>query len=199
MEKETEGFTAPLMHGKLSLRASITSEIILDNVRVPEENRLSEASGLKAPLTCLTQARYGIAWGVIGAAVDCYKTALEYARERKQFGRSLAGYQLTQQKFSDMLQEITKAQLLCVQLGRMKDKGTMNHVQVSLAKRNNVAAARDIARQAREILGANGITDDYPVMRHLQNLETVYTYEGTHEIHTLIVGEWITGQSALLG
>lgn len=199
VEKETEGFTAPLMHGKLSLRASITSEIILDNVRVPEENRLSEASGLKAPLTCLTQARYGIAWGVIGAAVDCYKTALEYARERKQFGRSLAGYQLTQQKFSDMLQEITKAQLLCVQLGRMKDKGTMNHVQVSLAKRNNVAAARDIARQAREILGANGITDDYPVMRHLQNLETVYTYEGTHEIHTLIVGEWITGQSALLG
>ena len=196
VERGTEGFTAPEMHGKLSLRASVTSELVFNDVHLPESSRLPGANGLRAPLSCLTQARYGIAWGVIGAAIDCYQTALTYAQNRKQFQRPIAGYQLTQIKLVDMLQEITKAQLLALQLGRLKDAGKAHYTQVSLAKRNNVAMARDIARSAREILGANGITDDYPVMRHMANLETVYTYEGTHEMHTLILGENITGLSA---
>ncbi len=196
VERGTDGFTAPEMHRKLSFKASITSELVFNEVHLPESSRLPGAKGLRAPLSCLTQARFGIAWGVLGAAIDCYETALTYAQNRKQFKRPIAGYQLTQTKLVDMLQEITKAQLLAYQLGRLKDAGKAHFTQVSLAKRNNVAMARDVARSAREILGANGITDDYPVMRHMANLETVYTYEGTHEMHTLILGEKITGLNA---
>lgn len=195
--KDTKGFTAPEMHGKLSLRASVTSELVLDNVKVSEKQRLPKAEGLKAPLSCLSQARYSIAWGAIGAAIDCYETALEYSKNRKQFSKPIGAYQLTQNKLVDMLEEITKAQLLAIQLGRLKDQGKANFSQISLAKRNNVAIARDIARSAREILGANGITDDYPIMRHIMNLESVYTYEGTHEMHTLIIGKEITGFDAI--
>ena len=195
--KGTKGFTAPEMHGKLSLRASVTSELVLDNVLIPDKNRLQNAEGLKAPLSCLSQARYSIAWGAIGAAIDCYETALEYSKDRKQFSKPIGAYQLTQKKLVDMLEEITKAQLLAIQLGRLKDKGQDKFTQISLAKRNNVAMARKIAVSAREILGANGITDDYPIMRHIMNLESVYTYEGTHEMHTLIVGKDITGMDAL--
>lgn len=196
VEKGTAGFSAPEMTGKLSLRASVTSELILQDVLVPEEAVLPGVEGLIGPLSCLTQARYSIAWGAIGAAVDCYQTALRYAKERKQFSRPIAGYQLTQAKLTDMLEEITKALLLAIQLGRLKDGGKMDFTQVSLAKRNNVKIARDIARIAREILGANGILDEYPVQRHAMNLESVYTYEGTHEMHTLIVGQKITGLNA---
>ncbi len=196
VEKDRPGFSAPIMHGKLSLRASITSELVLENVEIPDENRLSMVEGLKGPLSCLTQARYSIAWGVIGAAMHCYETALDYSKNRKQFSRPIAGYQLTQLKLVDMLQEITKAQWLTYQLGKLKDAGKMSFDHVSLAKRNNVSMARDIARSAREILGANGITEEYSVMRHMSNLETVYTYEGTHEMHTLILGESITGLKA---
>lgn len=195
--KDTIGFIAPEMHGKLSLRASVTSELVFDNVKVSEKQRLPKAKGLKAPLSCLSQARYSIAWGAIGAAIDCYETALEYSKNRKQFSKPIGAYQLTQKKLVDMLEEITKAQLLTIQLGRLKDQGKASFVQISLAKRNNVAIARDIARSAREILGANGITDDYPIMRHIMNLESVYTYEGTHEMHTLIVGKEITGLDAI--
>lgn len=195
--KDTKGFTTPEMHGKLSLRASVTSELVLDNVKVSEKQRLSKAEGLKAPLACLSQARYSIAWGAIGAAIDCYETALEYSKNRKQFSKPIGAYQLTQNKLVDMLEEITKAQLLAIQLGRLKDQGKANFSQISLAKRNNVAMARDIARSAREILGANGITDDYPIMRHIMNLASVYTYEGTHEMHTLIIGKEITGFDAI--
>jgi glutaryl-CoA dehydrogenase len=193
----TKGFSAPEMHGKLSLRASVTSELVLDDVLVSEKQRLSKANGLKAPLSCLSQARYSIAWGVIGAAIDCYEAALEYSINRKQFSKPIGAYQLTQQKLVAMLEEITKAQLLAIQLGKLKDQGNVSFAQISLAKRNNVAIARDIARSAREILGANGITDDYPIMRHIMNLESVYTYEGTHEMHTLIVGKEITGFDAI--
>jgi glutaryl-CoA dehydrogenase len=193
----TKGFSAPEMHGKLSLRASVTSELVLDDVLVSEKQRLSKAKGLKAPLSCLSQARYSIAWGVIGAAIDCYEAALEYSINRKQFSKPIGAYQLTQQKLVAMLEEITKAQLLAIQLGKLKDQGNVSFAQISLAKRNNVAIARDIARSAREILGANGITDDYPIMRHIMNLESVYTYEGTHEMHTLIVGKEITGFDAI--
>ena len=196
VEKEAKGFSAPEQHGKLSLRASITSELVLENVRVPDSARLPNVEGLKGPLSCLTQARYGIAWGVIGAAVDCYETALDYSLQRKQFSRPIAGYQITQVKLVEMLTNITEAQLLVLRLGRMKDEGTMDFSQVSMAKRANVAMARDIARTSREILGANGIIDDYSPIRHMANLETVYTYEGTHEMHTLILGEKITGHSA---
>lgn len=195
--KDTKGFTAPEMHGKLSLRASVTSELVLDNVKVSEKQRLPKAEGLKAPLSCLSQARYSIAWGAIGAAIDCYETALEYSKNRKQFSKPIGAYQLTQNKLVDMLEEITKAQLLAIQLGRLKDQEKVTFAQISLAKRNNVAIARDIARSAREILGANGITDDYPIMRHIMNLESVYTYEGTHEMHTLIIGKEITGFDAI--
>jgi len=195
--KDTLGFSAPEMHGKLSLRASVTSELVFDNAIVSENQRLPNAEGLKAPLSCLSQARYSIAWGAIGAAIDCYETALNYSKDRKQFSKPIAGYQLTQKKLVDMLEEITKAQLLAIQLGRLKDQGKATFSQISLAKRNNVSIARDIARSAREILGANGITDDYPIMRHIMNLESVYTYEGTHEMHTLIVGKEITGFDAI--
>ena len=196
IEREMKGFSAPEQHGKLSLRASITSELVLENVHVPDSSRLPNVEGLKGPLSCLTQARYGIAWGVIGAAVDCYETALNYSLQRKQFSRPIAGYQITQVKLVEMLTNITEAQLLVLRLGRMKDEGTMDFSQVSMAKRANVAMARDIARTSREILGANGIIDDYSPIRHMANLETVYTYEGTHEMHTLILGEKITGHSA---
>jgi len=196
VEKGTKGFTAPEMTGKLSLRASVTSELIFQDCRIPKENLLPKSDGLKSPLMCLNQARYGIAWGGIGAAMACYHAALSYAGSRIQFGKPIASFQLTQEKLVYMLTEITKAQLLCLQLGRLKDSGKLRFQQVSLAKRNNVAIALDIARCAREILGANGILDEYPVMRHSANLESVKTYEGTHEMHTLIVGEDITGIAA---
>jgi glutaryl-CoA dehydrogenase len=184
------------MKGKHSLRASVTSELVFQDCRIPEQNLLPQTAGLKSPLLCLTQARYGIAWGAMGAAMACYDTALNYAKSRIQFGKPIASFQLIQQKLVSMLTEITKGQLLCLQLGRLKDAGKMKFSQVSLAKRNNVEQALEIARQAREILGANGILDEYPVMRHMANLESVKTYEGTHDIHTLILGEDITGLAA---
>lgn len=193
VEKGMEGFSAPEMKGKHSLRASVTSELILDNVFVPEKNLLPKTDGLKNPLMCLNQARYGIAWGVVGSMMACYDTALNYAKSRKQFSKPIAAYQMTQEKLVYMLTEITKAQLLNVQLGRMKDNDTLKFTHVSMAKRNNCEKALDIARVAREILGANGILDEYPIMRHAANLESVKTYEGTHEMHTLIIGNDITG------
>jgi len=196
VEKGTPGFEAPEMKGKHSLRASVTSELVFQDCWIPEENILPKAVGLKAALMCLTQARYGIAWGAVGAAMACYETALEYAKTRIQFDKPIASFQLVQEKLVYMLTEITKAQLLCIQLGRLKDQGKANYVQVSLAKRNNVYHALEIARLARDILGANGILNEYPVMRHMNNLESVKTYEGTHDIHTLIIGEYITGYSA---
>jgi len=196
IEKDAPGFHAKVIEGKFSLRVSRTCEFTLENCRIPAANQLPGAKGLRAPLGCLTQARYGIAWGVIGTAMDCYSTALQYAQQRVQFGKPIAGFQLVQEKLVWMLSEITKAQLLALQLGRLKDAGQMRPQQVSLAKRNNVWMALQCARLAREILGGVGITDEYPVMRHLMNLETVYTYEGTHDIHTLILGQDITGQSA---
>jgi glutaryl-CoA dehydrogenase len=196
VEKGFKGFTAPEMKGKHSLKASVTSELIFDNVFVPEKNFLLKTSGLKNALMCLNQARYGIAWGVVGSMMTCYDTALNYAKSRIQFNKPIAAYQMTQEKLVYMLTEITKAQLLNLQLGRMKDNGTLKYTQVSLAKRNNCEKALEIARIAREILGANGILDEYPIMRHSANLESVKTYEGTHEMHTLIVGEDITGIAA---
>lgn len=196
VEKGTKGFTAPEMKGKHSLRASVTSELVFEDAHIPADAILPDATGLRAPLGCLSQARYGIAWGAIGAAMACYHAALTYAGSRVQFTKPIAGYQLTQAKLVEMLNEITKAQLLCVQLGRLKDAGKVRFQQVSLAKRNNVHQALAIAREARSILGANGILDEYPVMRHAANLESVITYEGTHEMHTLIVGEDITGLAA---
>jgi glutaryl-CoA dehydrogenase len=193
VEKGMKGFSAPEMKGKHSLRASVTSELVFQDVHLPAENRLPNGSGLKLPLSCLSQARYGIAWGAIGAMMACYSSALEYAKTRIQFGKPIASFQMTQEKLVQMVTEITKAQLLCVQLGRLKDAGKARFQQVSFAKRNNVYQALEIARQARGILGANGILDEYPVMRHMANLESVITYEGTHEMHTLIVGEDITG------
>jgi glutaryl-CoA dehydrogenase len=193
VEKGTKGFTAPEMKGKHSLRASVTSELIFQDCMIPKENILPKTEGLKSPLMCLNQARYGIAWGGIGAAMACYDSSLSYAKSRIQFGKPIASFQMTQEKLVYMVTEITKAQLLCLQLGRLKDSGKLRFQQVSMAKRNNVAIALDIARVAREILGANGILDEYPVMRHSANLESVKTYEGTHEMHTLIVGEDITG------
>ena len=196
VEKGTKGFSAPEMKGKHSLRASVTSELVFEDVLIPAENLLPNGSGLRLPLSCLSQARYGIAWGAIGSAMACYDAALQYARSRVQFSRPIAGYQLTQAKLVEMLTEITKAQLLCIQLGRLKDQGKVRFQQISMAKRNNVHQALAIAREARSILGANGILDEYPVMRHAANLESVITYEGTHEMHTLIVGEDITGLPA---
>jgi glutaryl-CoA dehydrogenase len=196
VERGTPGFTAPEMKGKLSLRASVTSELVFDDCRVPAENRLPEAAGLAAPLGCLNEARYGIAWGAMGAAAACYESALDYTRARSQFGRPLAGFQITQEKLVGMLAEITKGQLLALRLGRMKDAGLARFAHVSLAKYNNVRAALEIARTARGMLGANGITLEYPPMRHAANLESVLTYEGTHEIHTLIVGREVTGLDA---
>ncbi|MEP7341118.1 MAG: acyl-CoA dehydrogenase family protein [Acidobacteriota bacterium] len=196
VEKGTKGFTATEVKHKLSLRASITSELAFQDCLIPEENILPDSKGLKSPLMCLTQARYGIAWGAIGAAIDCYQTALNYAKQRTQFDRPIAGFQLTQKKLVEMFTEISKAQLLCLQLGRMKDEGTMEPVHVSMAKMNNVALALECARTSRGILGANGITGDYPIMRHMCNLESVYTYEGTNEVHMLTIGRHITGLNA---
>ena len=192
LEKGMDGFTSSNIHGKMSLRASITSELFMKDVKVSDANRLPNIEGLKGPLSCLTQARYSIVWGVIGAAIDCYEVALSYGKDRKQFSKPIAGFQLTQQKLVYMIQEITKAQLLALQLARLKDSGDLDFSHISLGKKNNVAIARKCAQLGREILGGNGIMDDYPMMRHMMNLETVYTYEGTHEIHTLILGQKIT-------
>ena len=195
-ERGMKGFETPEIKGKLSLRASDTGEIVLRDCEVPEENRLPKTQGLKSALSCLNQARYGIAWGAVGAAMGCYEEALDYAKQRVQFARPIAGYQLVQQKLVEMATEITKAQLLCLQLGRLKDQGKASFIQVSIAKRNNVHQALQIARVARDILGANGILNEYSAVRHMCNLESVVTYEGTHDIHTLILGEHLTGLAA---
>jgi glutaryl-CoA dehydrogenase len=197
VETDSKGFEARDLKGKFSLRASITSELFLQDVEVPETSRLPGATGLKGPLACLTQARFGIAWGAIGAAMACYDEAVRYTRDRLVQGGPLAGKQLTQEKLVYMLTEITKAQLLALRVAQLKDAGKLHHSMVSLAKRNNVDIALEIARRARDLLGANGIVDDYQSMRHMMNLETVRTYEGTHDIHTLILGREITGISAL--
>ena len=193
VEKGMKGFSAPEQKRKHSLRASVTSELILQDVHVPEANLLPNVSGLKGPLGCLSQARFGIAFGVVGAAMACFHAAAEYSKTRIQFDRPIGGFQLVQERLAEMLTEITKAQLLCVQLGRLKERGTVKPEHISLAKRNNCEIALDVAREARDILGANGITAEYPVMRHMCNLESVKTYEGTHNIHTLVLGEAITG------
>ncbi|MEQ8279055.1 MAG: acyl-CoA dehydrogenase family protein [Deltaproteobacteria bacterium] len=195
VEKGLPGFTAYDVEGKFSLRASVTSGLVFDEVRVPADHML-DIQGMKGPLSCLNQARYGIAWGAIGSAIATYRAALDYAKERKQFGKPIAAFQLVQAKLAEMISEIIKAQLLVVQLGRLKDAGKHNHVQVSVAKRNNVRMALETARVARDILGANGIADEYPVFRHMANLESVYTYEGTHDIHTLVIGREVTGENA---
>jgi glutaryl-CoA dehydrogenase len=196
VERGMKGFETPEIKGKLSLRASDTGEIVLRDCEVPEENRLPGTQGLKSALSCLNQARYGIAWGAVGAAMGCYEEALDYAKQRVQFTKPIAGYQLVQAKLVEMASEITKAQLLCLQLGRLKDQGKSTFIQVSIAKRNNVHQALEIARTARDILGGNGILNEYSAMRHSCNLESVYTYEGTHDIHTLIIGEHLTGLPA---
>lgn len=196
VERGMEGFTTPTTHGKWSLRASITGELVFDNVKVPKENLFPEIEGLKGPLTCLSSARYGIAWGAIGAALDCYDTALRYAKERVQFGRPIAGFQLQQKKLAEMITEITKAQLMVWRLGTLKNEGKATPAQISMAKRNSCEMAADVARNARQMLGGMGITGEFSVMRHLMNLETVMTYEGTHDIHLLITGQDITGISA---
>jgi glutaryl-CoA dehydrogenase len=199
LEKETEGFTSSEIKKKLSMRSSVTSELFFDEVVVPKANMLPGAQGLRAPLMCLDEARYGISWGAVGAAMACYEAALDYAKSRIQFGRPIAAFQLTQRKLVKMLSEITKAQLLSLQLGRMRDEGKATYREVSLAKMNNAEEALKIAREARSILGANGISLEYPVIRHMNNLESVYTYEGTNEIHTLILGLEITGMNAFRG
>src|SRR2546421_1536513 len=199
VEKDAPGFRAQDIEGKFSLRMSRTSECWFKNCRIPAANRLPNAKGLRAALSCVSQARIGIAWGVIGAAIDCYETALSYAKTREQFGRAIAGFQLVQEKLVWMVQEITKAQLLAWRLTRMVEAGTARPPQISLAKRNNVRMALQCARKARDILGAVGITDRYSVIRHLMNLESVYTYEGTHDIHTLAIGQDITGMDAFGG
>ncbi|KAA0222666.1 acyl-CoA dehydrogenase [candidate division KSB1 bacterium] len=196
VEKGTKGFRAEKMHGKLSLRASDTAELLFDDCQIPEHAILPKSDGLKSPLSCLSQARYGIAWGALGAAFACYQEALTYAKGRIMFDKPIAAFQLTQEKFAHMVSEITKMQLLCLHLGRLKDQGNAQPAQISLAKRNNCFHALEIARMCREILGANGIVDDYVAMRHAANLESVKTYEGTHEIHTLILGQAVTGISA---
>ncbi len=193
VDTNNEGFSSVLMTGKHSLRASITSELIMEDVFVPESALLPKTTGLRSPLMCLNQARYSIAWGVVGSMMACYDSSLEYSKTRIQFGKPIASYQLTQLKLVNMLTELTKAQLLVLQLGRLKDSGEVKHTQISMAKRNNVEQALKIAQDARELHGANGILAEYPVMRHLNNLQTVKTYEGTHEMHTLIIGEDITG------
>jgi len=193
VERDMEGFSTPETHNKWSLRASATGELIFDNVKVPKENLLSGKSGLGAPLGCLDSARYGIAWGAIGAAMDCYDTALRYAKERIQFGKPIAAYQLQQKKLAEMITEITKAQLLAFRLGQLKNEGRATTAQISMAKRNNVDMALKIAREARQVLGGMGITGEYSIMRHMMNLESVITYEGTHDIHLLITGADITG------
>lgn len=196
VEKGTKGYTTRETHHKLSLRASDTSELFFEDCLIPEQNLLPGSKGLKSPLMCLTQARYGIAWGAVGAAMSCFDVALKYSKERIQFGRPIGGFQLTQKKLAEMATEISKAQLLSLHIGRMKDEGTLRPVHVSMGKMNNVAMALQCARTARGILGANGITGEYPIMRHMCNLESVYTYEGTHEVHTLVLGQHLTGISA---
>ena len=196
VERGMEGFSTPETHNKWSLRASATGELIFDNVKVPKENLLPNKSGLGAPLGCLDSARYGIAWGAIGAAMDCYDTALRYAKERVQFGKPIAAMQLQQKKLAEMITEITKAQLMAFRLGQLKNEGKATTAQISMAKRNNVDMAIKIAREARQVLGGMGITGEYSIMRHMMNLESVITYEGTHDIHLLITGADITGHQA---
>jgi glutaryl-CoA dehydrogenase len=196
VEKGMKGFSAPEIHGKLSLRASITGELVFEDVRVPKSNILPEVEGLKGPLSCLSKARYGIAWGAIGAAMDCYDSALRYSQERIQFGKPIGQFQLTQKKLAEMITEITKAQLLAWRLGTLANVGKATPAQISMAKRNNVHMALEIAREARQIHGGMGITNEYPIMRHMMNLETVLTYEGTHDIHLLITGMDVTGLNA---
>ena len=198
VERGMEGFTTPETHNKWSLRASCTGELVFDNVRVPKENILPGVSGLKGPLTCLNSARYGISWGALGAAMDCFESARKYAAERRQFGKPIGGFQLQQKKLSEMLTEITKAQLICWQLGNLMNEGKATPAQISLAKRNNVEIAIQIAREARQMHGGMGVTGDYPIMRHIMNLESVVTYEGTHDIHLLILGMEITGENAFI-
>ena len=193
VEKGMKGFTAPETHGKWSLRASVTGEMVFDDVIIPKENLLPNVKGLKGPLMCLNSARYGIAWGVIGAAMDCYDSALRYSLERQQFGKPIAGFQLQQKKLAEALTEITKAQLLVWRLGTLRNEGRSTAAQISMAKRNNVAMALNIAREMRQVHGAMGITNDFPMMRHMMNLESVITYEGTHDVHLLITGNEITG------
>ncbi len=196
VERGMDGFTTPTMHGKWSLRASDTGELVFDNTPVPKENILPNKSGLGAPLGCLDSARYGISWGAIGAAMDCYDSALRYSKERVQFDRPIGGYQLQQKKLAEMVTEITKAQLLALRLGQLKNEGAATTGQISMAKRNNVAMALEIAREARQIHGAMGITNEYSIMRHMMNLESVITYEGTHDVHLLITGMDVTGLNA---
>jgi glutaryl-CoA dehydrogenase len=196
VERGMEGFTTPETHNKWSLRASATGELVFDNVKVPKENLLPNVSGLKGPLGCLNQARYGIAWGALGAAMDCYDTALRYSKERKQFGKPIAAFQLQQKKLAEMITEITKGQLLVWRLGTLKNENRATAAQISMSKRNSVDTALHIAREARQILGGMGITGEYPIMRHMMNLESVVTYEGTHDIHLLITGMDITGEEA---
>jgi glutaryl-CoA dehydrogenase len=196
VERDSPGYSAPEIHGKWSLRASITGELVFEDVRVPKSNVFPEVKGLKGPLSCLSKARYGIAWGAIGAGLDCYDSALRYSLERTQFGRPLGGFQLTQKKLAEMITEITKAQLLVWRLGTLANKGKASPSQISMAKRNNVHMALEIAREARQIHGGMGITNEYPIMRHMMNLETVLTYEGTHDIHLLITGMDVTGLNA---
>jgi glutaryl-CoA dehydrogenase len=196
VEKGMPGFSAPEIHGKWSLRASITGELVFEDVRVPKSNVLPGVVGMRGPLTCLTKARYGIAWGAIGAALDCYDAALRYSKERIQFGKPIGAFQLTQKKLAEMITEITKAQLLAWRLGTLANEGKMTPAQVSMAKRNNVHMALEIARESRQIHGGMGITNEYPCMRHMMNLETVLTYEGTHDIHLLITGHDVTGLEA---
>lgn len=196
VEKGMEGFSAPEIHGKWSLRASASGELVFDNVKIPKENLLPNVSGLKGPLGCLNQARYGIAWGALGAAMDCYDTALRYSKERMQFGRPIGGFQLQQKKLAEMITEITKGQLLVWRLGVLRNENRASPAQISMAKRNSVETAMNVAREARQMLGGMGITGEYPVMRHMMNLESVVTYEGTHDIHLLITGMDVTGISA---
>lgn len=196
VERGMEGFSTPETHGKWSLRASATGELVFDNVKVPKENLLPNVAGIKGPLGCLNQARYGIAWGALGAAMDCYDTALRYAKERRQFDRPIAGFQLQQKKLAEMITEITKGQLLVWRLATLKNENRATPAQISMAKRNSVETAITIAREARQMLGGMGITGDYPIMRHMMNLESVITYEGTHDIHLLITGMDITGEDA---
>jgi glutaryl-CoA dehydrogenase len=196
VEREMEGFSTPTTHGKWSLRASATGELVFDNVKVPKENILPNIKGLKGPLSCLTKARYGIAWGAVGAAMDCYDTALRYSKERTQFDKPIGGFQLQQKKLAEMITEITKAQLLNWRLGTLMNEGKATPQQVSMAKRNACEIATNIAREARQMLGGMGITGEYPIMRHLMNLESVITYEGTHDVHLLITGMDVTGLNA---
>jgi glutaryl-CoA dehydrogenase len=198
VERGMDGFTTPTMHGKWSLRASDTGELIFDNVRIPKTNILPGRDGLGAPLSCLDSARYGIAWGAIGAALDCYDTALRYSKERIQFDRPIGQFQLQQKKLAEMITEITKAQLLTHRLGQLRDEGRATSSQISMAKRNNVDMALTVARDARQMLGGMGITGEYPIMRHMMNLESVVTYEGTHDIHLLITGLDVTGLNAFV-